>query len=350
MPEPPDRSVGRVEDFEIRNSANVARTLAKPLPLRLMTGSKHPLLVVLGPTASGKSRLGLAVAERLAGEIVSADAFAVYRGLDIGTDKPTADDRRRVRHHLVDCLEPSEIYSAGAFAEAAAAAIEEIESRRHTPLVVGGSHFYIRALVTGLFDSPPRDQRLRARLRDQWRLDPAAVYSRLEQVDPQSAARIGPSDPQRILRALEVFEATGTPLTRHWQLHQPDVPYHPLLIAPRRERDDLYARIDARVDRMFASGLVEEVAAVLASGVPSSAHALKAIGYRECVGMLEGRYDLAAAIENTKRSSRRFAKRQLTWLRNAREGTVHWVPPVEDGGTTAVIRLWDTHTKGRPAP
>jgi tRNA dimethylallyltransferase len=314
-----------------------------------MTEPKRPLLIVLGPTASGKSSLGLELAASLDGEIVSADAFAVYRGLDIGTDTPSIDDRRRVPHHLIDCLEPSEVYSAGLFAEAAREAIADIRSRRRLPLVVGGTHFYIRALLLPLFPSPPRDPQIRSRLAVAWDNDPRQVIHRLEKVDPDAAARIAPGDRQRILRALEVFDLTGEPLTSHWKRQSTAGVFDPLMVAPHRDRSDLYARIDARVDRMFASGLVEEVTAVLASGVPSNAHALKAIGYRDTIELLEGRCDLATAIENTKKASRRFAKRQLTWLRSVREGTVHWVPPVEDGGAAAVTRLWDAHTEERRA-
>jgi tRNA dimethylallyltransferase len=306
-----------------------------------------PLLVILGPTASGKSSLGLAVADHLDGEIISADAFAVYRGLTIGTDKPSLEDRRLVPHHLVDCLEPHEVYSAGAFADSARAAISEIVRRGRVPVVVGGTHFYIRALLLGLFPAPPRDPVIGRELARRWDRDPSETFRALQEADPLTAERIGANDRQRILRALEIFESTGEPMSSHWRRHQHSPEYSPLLIAPRRSRSDLYARIDARVDSMFASGLVEEVAAILASGVPREAHALKAIGYRETIDFITGHCDLTNAIEQTKRASRRFAKRQLTWLREAREGTVHWVPPIEDGGAAAVIRLWNTHTEER---
>ena len=306
-----------------------------------------PLLVILGPTASGKTTLGLEAAEALGGEIVSADAFAVYRGFDIGTDKPSIQDRERVRHHLVDVTDAGRRFSAGAFAEAADAAIADIAARGLTAIVVGGTHFYIRALLQGLFPSPPRDPEIGARLAGEWSLDAPAVFRRLQAIDPGSAERIGPHDRQRILRALEVFELTGEPMTTHWQKHAPPSKYDPLLVAPNRSREELYARIDKRADSLFASGLVEEVQRILASGVPVDAHALKAIGYREVVEMLQGRCDLEQAVEDTKRSSRRFAKRQITWLRGLREGTLHWVPPADHGGVSAVIDLWEAHTKKR---
>jgi tRNA dimethylallyltransferase len=304
-------------------------------------------LAILGPTASGKSRLGLEVAERTNGEIVSADAFAVYRGLDIGTDKPTLEDRQRVRHHLVDVADPSDRFSAGEFAEAAAEAIEDIVGRGRTPLVVGGTHFYLRALVEGLFPAPPREDEAGERLAGAWARDPEAVFRRLENVDPEAARRIGPHDRQRVLRALEVFVQTGETLTSHWQRHSGSSKYRVLMVAPQRARADLYARIDARAERLFASGLVEEVRRILASGVPVGAHALKAIGYRQVVEMLQGQCDLETAVENTKRASRRFAKRQLTWLRSLLDEGLQWVPPAEKGGAPAITDLWDQHTRER---
>ncbi len=183
--------------------------------------SPPPLLVILGPTASGKTSLGLEVADSLDGEIVSADAFAVYRSLDIGTDKPSPEARRRVRHHLIDVADANEVFSAGEFADAALAVIHDIWQRGRCPVVVGGTHFYIRALLLGLFPSPPRDSVIGSRLADEWALDPAGVFARLQEIDPESAARIGAQDRQRILRALEIYELTGDTMTSHWKRHQP---------------------------------------------------------------------------------------------------------------------------------
>jgi len=289
----------------------------------------------------------MAVAERLDGEIVSADAFAVYRGLDIGTDKPSLEDRRRVRHHLIDVADPVEAYSAGAFSDAARAAIAEIKGRGRLPVVAGGTHFWIRALVVGLFPSPPRDPVIGARLAAQWTADPESVFARLVEIDPEAAQRIGSRDRQRILRALEVWELTGDPLTSHWRRQRAGARFDPLFVVPNLNRHELYAKINARADHLFSSGLVKEVERILASGVPHDAHALKAIGYREVVDMLRGLCDLATAIEGTKKSSRNLAKRQLTWLRRLREGTVHQVAPAGDGGASAAIGLWQQHTKGR---
>jgi len=312
----------------------------------MKSAGRQPLLVILGPTASGKSRLALALAEALGGEIVSADAFAVYRGLDIGTDKPTASDRRRVRHHLIDVADPREVFSAGAFARAARAAIADIAARGLQPLVAGGTNFWIRALLEGLFDAPPRDPKVSAALAAGWRADPAAMALRLAAVDPESALRIGANDRQRILRALEVFELTGEPLTLHWKRQQTQSLYDALLVAPEHDRGALYARIDARVERIFEAGLVGEVERLLADGVPPGAHALKAIGYREVVDMLQGRIELEAAVDSTKRASRNFAKRQMTWLRGMRPDRLHWVPSAEGAGAAAVIELWTRRQDG----
>jgi len=308
---------------------------------------REPLLLVVGPTASGKSRMGLEIAEILGGEIISADAFAVYRGLDIGTDKPDADARRRVRHHLIDVADATEVYSAGAFVEAATAAIADIRNRGLTPIIVGGTHFWIRALLLGLFPSPPRDPILIARLAAEWDQDPAATFVRLEEIDPTAAEKIGPQDRQRILRAIEVFEATGMPISEHWSAHRRSSGFDPFLVAPERPRLELYGKIETRVDMMFASGLREEVRQILASGVPHDAHALKAIGYRQLVDQLNGQCDLESAIDNTKAASRKLAKRQLTWLRSLTEGTLRWLPPAEAGGTELAVRLWSEELRGR---
>jgi tRNA dimethylallyltransferase len=299
-----------------------------------------PLLVIMGPTGSGKSELALQVAEAIGGEIISADAFAVYRGLDIGTDKPSLDARRRVRHHLVDVADPHQRFSAGHFVAAATSAIDDIRSRGAAPIVAGGTHFYVRALLLGLFESPAGDASLRARLAAEWDADPARTANRLRAVDPAAAARIGAGDRQRVLRALEVWELTGVPISEHWRRHQSRLSYRALLAAPHRERRDLYARIDLRVVDMFSRGLEEEVTRILASGVPASAHALKAIGYTQVVQMLAGGGDRPTAIEQTKQASRRLAKRQLTWLRSLREGALEWVAPVEQGGAASVVAKW----------
>ena len=312
--------------------------------------TRPTLLVVVGPTGSGKSRLALEAAERLGGEIVSADAFAVYRGMDIGTDKPDAASRARVPHHLIDVADPRERFSAGEFLRAADEAIAGITARGRVPVVVGGTHFYVRALLLGLFPSPPVDPAVRARLEREWEENPRHLVAKLREVDPEAAGRIPPADRQRILRALEVHESTGIPLTEHWRRQRRKPRYPAVLVAPERDRAELYARIEARVERMFRSGLVEEVRSLLASGVPAGSHAMKAIGYREVVEYLSGRTELEEAIRRTAIATRHLAKRQITWLRHMEEGPVQPVPPAEDGGANHLEALWRRAREGRTRP
>jgi tRNA dimethylallyltransferase len=311
------------------------------------TSELQPLLVIVGPTASGKTRLAIEASEALSGEIVSADAFAVYRGLDIGTDKPDTEARRRARHHLIDVAAPTERFSAGDFARDAGIAIADIRSRGLTPILAGGSHFYVRALLLGLFPSPPRDARIRKRLVAAWRKDPATLVRRLQEVDPDAAARIDSRDRQRIVRALEVYELTAVPISKHWERTRQSPRYHPVIVAPERPREELYARIHARVDHMFRSGLEEEVNQLLVSGVPRDAHAFKAIGYRQVLEMLQGSWDRPTTIARTKQASRRLAKRQLTWLRSLREGSLQWVQPADRGGTESILAVWHQHWGSR---
>lgn len=283
-----------------------------------------PLIVIAGPTAVGKSALGVDLAEAVGGEIVSADAFAVYRGMDIGTDKPDAVARERVRHHLVDVADPRETYSAGRFIQDAEAAIADIRARGRRPVVVGGTMFYIRALRYGLFPEPPKDPVLRARLEAEWDRDPRAVRARLEELDPLAAQRSAPTDRQRTLRALEVCLVAGRPISELWLAGDPrGVRHTAVVLALTRPREELRARIQTRVERMFSTGLVEEVGRLLEGGVPPQSHALKAIGYRQALGVVLGAWSAAEAREATVLATRRLAKRQFTWLRG--EPGVTWL-------------------------
>ena len=216
-------------------------------------------------------------------------------------------------------------------------------------MVVGGSHFYIRALLLGLFPTPPPDPEGRRRLAEAWQTDPARCFARLQAVDPTAAARVGPNDRQRILRALEIHESSGETATARAAATPQRLHYRPLLLAPGRAREDLYARINLRVDSMFASGLVREVEEILAAGVDPRAHSLKAIGYREVVQHLQGACSLADATAAVKTSSRRLAKRQLSWLRTLREGALRWVPPAERGGVEVALREWTEFKSGSEA-
>ena len=284
----------------------------------------NDLIVLVGPTASGKTALGAALAEKIGGEVVSADACAVYRGLDIGTAKPDRALRVRVPHHLIDIADPSSRYSAGMFVRDADEAIEAIRNRSRVPVMVGGTHFYVRALLFGLFAEPSKDESLRAELERAWERDPGSVRARLEELDRDAAARILPRDRQRILRALEVCLLSGRPMTELWKEHaRRGARYTFVMLGLSPPRAVLHATIALRVERMFAAGLLHEVERLLAGGLLPSVHALKAIGYRESCQVLAGTLTVPEAVERAKVATRQLAKRQMTWLRA--EGEVHWL-------------------------
>jgi tRNA dimethylallyltransferase len=285
-----------------------------------------PIVAVVGATATGKSALGLALAERLpgGGEIVNADALQVYRGFEVGTAKPEPAERRRVPHHLIDILDPHERYSAGEFARRASQAIAAIRGRGRWPIVVGGSGLYLRALLAGISPVPAADPRVRERLRRRAALEGLApLAAELARLDPATAARLAPGDSQRVLRALEVALVSGLPLSA-WIAKQP---FGTQSIAAIRvgltlPRAILYDRIEGRVARMVKSGWIEEVRGLIGRGLAPDLPAFQAIGYRQLVHHVRGDWSLARAIEETVRATRRFAKRQETWFR--KEPDVTW--------------------------
>ena len=286
-----------------------------------------PVLAIVGATATGKSELGLALAEEIGGEIVNADALQAYRGLDIGTAKPGAADRARAPHHLIDILEPHEVYSAGEFARRARAAIAEIQERGRTPVVVGGSGFYLRALFSGLSPLPSGNPETRQALRERLEKEGlGALRADLERLDPKTAARLEPGDTQRTMRALEVVLATGRPLSS-WQEEQPlgtqgiaEIPA--VRVGLTLPRSILYDRIAGRVAWMMEAGWLGEVAGLLQQGLSPRLPAFQAIGYRQLVRHLEGNGSLEQAVAEIVRETRRFAKRQETWFR--KEPDVTW--------------------------
>jgi tRNA dimethylallyltransferase len=275
-------------------------------------------LVLTGPTGSGKSRLALDLAERLDAEIVSMDSMALYRRMDIGTAKPTADDRRRVPHHLLDILDPWESASVAWWLERAAACCRDITGRGKRPLFVGGTPLYLKALLHGLFDGPPADEAIRRRLSDEAAAGVGSLHARLAAVDPVSAARLHPNDVRRVIRALEVWELTGRPISA-WQTQwgkREDDDNNSRCLCLDLPREELYARIDARVERMIADGLVEEVRALRRLEQPLSREAGQALGYKEMFDHLDGRASLEETIRRIQTRSRNFAKRQMSWFRS----------------------------------
>ncbi|HEX7174101.1 MAG TPA: tRNA (adenosine(37)-N6)-dimethylallyltransferase MiaA [Pyrinomonadaceae bacterium] len=290
------------------------------------TPTDKPVIALVGPTASGKSALGIEMALRFGGEIVNCDSVQVYREIEIATAKVPPHERRGVAHHLIDFVPPHVRFSAGEWARRAADVIREIESRGRLALLVGGTGLYLRALREPFFESPPTDERLRSRLLTlRERRGPAHLHRMLLRLDPATAARLASRDWSRVQRALEVYFQTGLPLSRQ-RVERPDPPEFARRIrvfALSPPRAELFRRIDERTASHFDGGLVEEVRGLLARGVPTHSSALGSHGYRRVVEHLRGERDLASAIEQTRLDVRHYAKRQMTWFR--REPGVEWV-------------------------
>jgi tRNA dimethylallyltransferase len=274
--------------------------------------------VLTGPTGSGKSAVALELADRLGCEIVAMDSMTLYRGMDVGTAKPTAEERSRVRHHLIDVLDPWESGSVAWWLNRAADACAEIRSSGKRPLFVGGTPFYLKALTCGLFDAPPVDPRIRADLEvEADQTGPQALHSRLAEVDPPTAARLHPNDVRRVVRALEVFAATGRPISSFQQTwNAPEKHTRIPCVMLDWPRDELYHRIDARVDAMLVAGWLDEVRALAADPRGMGKEASLAIGYRELRLYLESDGNWATTVTGIKTRTRQFAKRQLTWFRH----------------------------------
>lgn len=283
------------------------------------------LIAVVGPTASGKSALGVSLARTVGGEVIACDSTAVYRGLDIGTDKVPVDEQQGVPHHLTDVVGPAETYSAALYAADAAACARAIVSRGRVPILVGGTGFYYRALVRGLFPGPARDDRLRERLSRVAAGRGVESLSRwLARVDPQSAARIQPRDQKRLIRALEVYLLTKRPLTSHFEATvSPIADFTVTTFGVQTDREVLRERVSRRVDAQFARGVVDEVRGLIAAGVPETAHAFSGLVYRQVIEFLHGVRSEAATRELIVRENMRYARRQLTWFR--KEPRVEWL-------------------------
>jgi tRNA dimethylallyltransferase len=302
-----------------------------------------PAVLIMGPTASGKSQLALALCERLDAEIVSVDSAQVYRGMDIGTAKPDAATRARVPHHLIDLCDPAQAYSAARFRDDALRAIADIRARGRIPLLAGGTMLYFRALQQGLGDLPAADPALRARLAEDARQQGwPALHARLARLDPDSAARLHPNDAQRIQRALEIVELGGAPVGALQERKAGPAlggPVVKLALNPP-ERSVLHGRIAARFDEMMRAGFLDEVARLRARGdLSADLPSMRAVGYRQLWAHLDGTWDLATAVARGIAATRQFAKRQLTWLRA--EPALAWRDPREPdliGGVVEQIR------------
>jgi len=275
------------------------------------------IITIVGPTAVGKTHTAIEIAQKISGEIISADSRQIYKDLNIGTAKPTREEQRLVRFHLIDCVLPDKPYSCGQFARDAEQRIQEIVARRHTPIVCGGTGLYIRALFHPLHKLPESDERVKAKLMNEYNKHGLAyLYERLLHVDPIWAQKITPRDKQRILRGLEVYEISGKTLSSFTKVRRRTAQYLPYYVGLTMPRDELYNRINQRFDSMIERGLVEETKTLLDKGLDPTSSALRTIGYKEIVEYLSRTLTLDAAVEKAKRRTRNFAKRQLSWFNN----------------------------------
>jgi len=293
---------------------------------------KKPLVVIVGPTAVGKSKVAIEMAKKINGEIVSCDSRQVYKQLNIGTAKPTKEERRKVPHHLIDIIEPDEEFNAFFYAQKARKIISEIYRKKKVPILIGGTGLYIRAVIDGIFPGAEKNKEIRERL---GRFSSDTLYKKLKKIDSATTSCLHPHDKVRIIRALEVYELTGQPISALQKISRGKRPnYDLLMIGLKRERKELYRRINQRAERMIKKGLVKEIESILKKGFSKDLPALKGLGYREIIGYLDGEYDLKEAIHLLKRNTRRFAKRQLTWFnRNKR---IHWIEIAKKDSTTRV--------------
>ncbi|MBU6431679.1 MAG: tRNA (adenosine(37)-N6)-dimethylallyltransferase MiaA [Nitrospirae bacterium] len=284
-----------------------------------------PVVVMVGPTAVGKSRVAIEVAKAFETEVLTADSRQVYRGMDVGTDKPLPEERQSVPHRLIDLVNPDESFNAGVYRRRALDEIERLYRDRRLPLVVGGTGLYVRTILKGLCDAPPTDPIVRAALRQEARdQGHDRLYARLVAVDPVAAARLHPRDESKVLRALEVYQLSGRRMSEFQQEHGfAERPFSALIIGLNRDRAALYRRIEERIDWQLAHGLIEETEQLLAQGYQRDSAAMKGLGYRQVAEHLAGEYDAAEMVRRFKRDTRHFSKRQMTWFR--KEPGIQWL-------------------------
>ncbi|MGM0470744.1 MAG: tRNA (adenosine(37)-N6)-dimethylallyltransferase MiaA [Bacillota bacterium] len=292
--------------------------------------TQDPLVAIVGPTAVGKTKLSLELAARLNGEIISGDSMQVYRGMDIGTAKPTPEERQGIPHHMIDILDPKEDFSVADFQERVDELIPDIVAKEKLPLLVGGTGLYIKALIQGfLFPDMENDWELRERLEAEAEEHGTEyVHDKLKEIDPTLADKLHPNDLRRVIRGIEVYQQTSKTTTYYKKKAQERPPrYRAVKIGLRRKRDKLYERINQRVDLMMEDGLLEEVRELYKAGYDRELTSMQGLGYKELIGYFEDEYDLEEAVRLIKRNTRHFAKRQLTWFRKDEE--IHWFNPAE---------------------
>ena len=283
-----------------------------------------PLAVVLGPTGSGKSELAIQIALELGGEIVNCDSLQVYKGFDIGTAKVPIIARQGVPHHLIDIADPMELFTAGEYARVARQTLRDIAGRSRVPVLVGGTGFYLRALLEGLFPGPERNATIRANLEQREQRRKGSLHRILSRLDPAAAVRIHSNDKNKIIRALEVRLLEGQPMSEAFERgREPLQGFHPAKIGLNPARNLLYKRLNDRARHMFEAGLVEEVQQLLSTGVPHSAKPFESLGYKQALAVLERKMTIEQAVVSTQLETRRYAKRQLTWFR--KEHGVRWL-------------------------
>lgn len=291
---------------------------------------KQPLLVLIGPTAVGKTRLSLDLAKQWNAEIISGDSMQIYRGMDIGTAKIPLDEREGVSHHLIDIREPEEPYSVADFQAECSRLIQDISSRGKLPFIVGGTGLYVESVCYGFEFSDTGSDEVFRQEQQQFAEEHGAeaLHERLAAIDPDSAARLHPNDQRRIIRALEIFHMTGTKLSAQLAGQKKESPYELCIIGLNMDRAVLYRRIEERIDLMLEQGLVEEVRQLLERGVPTHAVSMQGLGYKEIAAYLHGEMSYEAAVTLLKRDTRRFAKRQLSWFRHMKD--IHWIDSSEN--------------------
>lgn len=307
---------------------------------------KEKLLVIVGPTAVGKTALSIDLAKQLNGEIISGDSMQVYRGMDIGTAKITPDEMESIPHYLIDILDPDQPYSVAEFQQEAKRLITSINAREKLPMIVGGTGLYIQSVIYEYqFSEAPKDEVLRQEWEEFAQVHgKEALHLRLQEVDPITAERLHSNDVKRVIRALEIYQLTGKPMA-DFQKRSPESPYQLCLLGLTMERSLLYERINHRVDVMMSQGLVKEVERLLENGYLSSLTSMQGIGYKEVVQYLEGKIPMDEAVELIKKNSRNFAKRQLTWFRSMKD--IHWLDMTNAGDRLSLVENIRTFVAGK---